>query len=437
MIGARVRGGLGPIGRTSIVPAVVAAVVATLVGACTGLASPTRPVLPSLTPTYGLTWAMAPDVELPSDAFEVSSHPPTGPAGPDTAGHPGHFPGQGIIEDVAVSPSADRLVAVGYVGIAGDWRARAWTSTDGATWRLAAIDDHTLSFAVSVAAGPDGGFVAVGHIGPVAAAWRSSDGLTWTAASVDSLVMSDAGGAPTSRTPDQAERMTAVVATPGGLLAGGSVGPELGGRRARFWSSTDGAAWAAVADQPAVFDGAEVEAITVSGHGIVAVGDAGPARSLAWTSSDGEHWDRVDDQALARGHVVSAVVAPPVGYVAVGSVNDEREAAAWTSPDGQAWTLAPTEPSRLHSGEKIRMTDVVATDQGLVGVGNYVGLQYGTGTSWLSSDGSHWTMAPDQPTFGQGEPEAVITWRDRLVIVGSRGAPDNYIPTVWLSPGLP
>jgi hypothetical protein len=83
------------------------------------------------------------------------------------------------------------------------------------------------------------------------------------------------------------------------------------------------------------------------------------------------------------------------------------------------------------------MTDVVTTPAGFVGVGNYVSLQYGTGTSWLSRDGLAWTQAPDQPTFGQGEPEAVLAWRDRLVIVGSRGAPDNYIPTVWLSPGLP
>jgi hypothetical protein len=49
----------------------------------------------------------------------------------------------------------------------------------------------------------------------------------------------------------------------------------------------------------------------------------------------------------------------------------------------------------------------------------------------------HWTQAPDQPTLGQAEPEAITTWHNQLVIVGSRGAPDNYIPSIWLSPALP
>ena len=429
-----------------LVPGLVGA--SLLLASCSLLASPsptTGPVLPSLTPAFGLTWARATDVELPADAFAVSSHPPTGPAGPDTAGHPGNFPGQAIIEDVAASPSGDRLVAVGYVGIAGDWRARAWSSTDGIHWALVTIDDRSGSFAMAVAAAPGGGFAAVGRVGREAAGWRSDDGRTWSAATVGSLVMGDDGGAVASRGPDDAERMTSIVSTPDGLIAGGSVGPEVTGQaglRARFWRSPDGARWTPVPDEAARFDGAEVEAILAvpGGRGFVAVGGRGAAgfaiSSLAWTSTDGTSWQRVDSPALETGRV-HAVAPLGSGFVAVGSDADEREAVSWTSADGVTWTKAPTEASRLHSGEKIRMTDVVATPEGLVGVGNYVGLQYGTGTSWLSSDGLRWTMAPDQPTFGQGEPEAIIAWRDHLVIVGSRGAPDNYIPTVWLSPGLP
>jgi len=383
---------------------------------------------------------MAPDVELPSDAFEVSSNPPTGPSGPDTAGHPGHFPGQAVIDDVAASGSGDRLVAVGYVGIGGDWRARAWSSTDGRTWHLAVLDDRSASFAVAITVAPDGAFVAVGHVGSLAAAWRSADGRSWTAGRVASLVMADDGGAAGSRAPEEAERMTAVLRTSTGLIAGGSVGPELGGRRARFWRSTDGDEWLPVPDEEAQFAGYEVRSIVDAGTGLTATGDGGhgsPGPSVAWTSPDGLRWDRHDDAALAQGHVVAVADAPTAGVVAVGSDLDEREAVSWTSPDGVTWAKAPTEPSRLHAGEKIRMTDVVTTPAGLVAIGNYVGMQYGTGASWLSADALHWTMGPDQPTLGQGEPEAVITWRDQLVMVGSRGAPDNYIPTVWIGPSLP
>jgi len=407
-----------------------------------GPSTPPRTAAPTLRPAFGLTWAMAPGLERPADAFAVSSNPPTGPAHPDTAGHPGNFPGQAIIEAITASADGGRLVAVGYVGIAGDWHARAWTSTDGMTWTLGSIDDRTASFAVSVATAPDGTFVAVGRAGREATAWRSTDGTAWTQATVDSLVSTGTGtAARPARPPELAERMTVVVATSHGLVAGGSVGAELqGDRRARFWRSTDGSVWSPVADQFAAFDGSEVIDIARAGDGLVAIGRVGggphSAASLAWTSSDGSSWTRVDDEALAGG-LTNAVVASSSGLLAVGSDANELAAVAWSSPDGRTWRQAPNEPSRLFNEEKIRMTDVVTTPAGFVGVGNYVSLQYGTGTSWLSRDGLAWTQAPDQPTFGQGEPEAVLAWRDRLVIVGSRGAPDNYIPTVWLSPGLP
>jgi hypothetical protein len=424
--------------RPPIVTAVRALTLALLAGACSlapgPSATPSRLPQATLTPVLGLTWAMAPDVERPADAFAVSSNPATGPEHPDTAGHPGNFPGQAIIDDVAAG--ADRLVAVGFSGIAGDWRARAWASTDGLSWKLATIDDRTGSFAVRVTANPTGGFVAVGRAGREAVAWVSSDGSSWRRASVGSLVASGE-----ARPAAESERMTAVVATSSGLLAGGSVGPEQGPGDARFWTSADGRAWQPMADVPATFRNAEVVDITAVGTGLVALGRLGgaarPTGSIAWISrTDRGEWERVDDPALAAGLAVS-VADSGTGMLAVGSDLDEREAVAWSSVDGRAWTKAPTETSRLHSGEKIRMTDVVATADGSVAIGNYVGVQYGTGTSWLTTDGLHWMMAPDQPTFGQAEPEAVISWRDRLVIVGSRGAPDNYIPSVWLSPDLP
>jgi len=83
------------------------------------------------------------------------------------------------------------------------------------------------------------------------------------------------------------------------------------------------------------------------------------------------------------------------------------------------------------------MTDVVATANGYVAVGNFVGFQYGTATSWLSADGLSWVQAPRQAALEGGEPEAVIAWLERLVTVGSRGAPDDYIPSAWISPNAP
>ncbi|HEY7525065.1 MAG TPA: hypothetical protein VH720_15565, partial [Candidatus Limnocylindrales bacterium] len=207
--------------------------VALIVAACASPASPiapgpassgrspsaSAPARPSPSPIPGLTWRTA-SVERPAEAFpEIPSDSRT-PSGPGTAGHPGHFPGQSIVENVTGGP--DGLTAVGYVAIDGEWHALAWVSTDGSTWRLERIDDGAASFAVDVTATSAGRIAVVGRSGPDAAAWFRGDGGAWQAAPVTRL------------RGDERERMTAVLATPSGLIAGGSAGPELFERRARF-----------------------------------------------------------------------------------------------------------------------------------------------------------------------------------------------------------
>lgn len=381
-------------------------------------ASPTPPI-------PGLSWEKAPDVERPTDAFAEPSAEPSGPSGPGTAGHPGHFPGQAIVDDVVAT--GDGLTAVGYVGIDGVWTAIAWRSGDGGRWTLESIDDAPASFAVSVAADPRTGRVyAAGRSGPDPVVWAATGG-GWTRTGIPTL----SGGA-------ERERAVAIVATRDGLLAGGSAGPELGDRRARFWRSTDGAVWAPVPDDPA-FAGAEVVAIeSLAAGGYVALGHLGTGQrstgSVAWRSDDGVAWRRVDDPALAGGLANALATDADGSLVAVGSDLDEREAVVWRSTDGGAtWQRAPREDSRLYEPYKIRMTDVVATPGGLVAVGNYVGLQYGTAASWLATSWESWTRSANYPALGQGEMLAVAGGGPGLVAVGSFGAPDNYVPTIWLS----
>jgi hypothetical protein len=377
----------------------------------------------------GLTWVAADDVARPDEAFTGGSAPTTGPAGPGTAGHPGHFPGQAIVDDVVAVP-AGGLVAVGYVGVRGVWTAISWHSSDGRSWTLDPIDRTPGTLAVSVTAGTDatGGaqVVAAGIAGREPAAWTSHDGRTWLRHPV-----------PTLSTGTEAERIAVIAGVDGGYLAGGSVGPELGERHARFWRSADGTTWVPVADDPGL-EGAEVVAIAQAGSGYVALGRLGSGQrgtgSVAWTSPDGRGWSRVAAASLANGLVAGLAQAPDGGLVAVGSDLDEREALAWRSTDGHAWEAAPREPSRIYNdGDKIRMTDVVAVPDGLVAVGNFVTVQFGTATSWISPDGRSWRRASPDAVLQQGEMLAVARGGPGLVAVGSFGAPDNYIPTIWLS----
>ncbi len=128
------------------------------------------------------------------------------------------------------------------------------------------------------------------------------------------------------------------------------------------------------------------------------------------------------------------VEAPFGGLVAVGSDLDRREAVAWTSPDGRVWTRAPTERSREWPGGFVWMTDVAVFGGSVIAIGDYQGLQRGTGTSWVSRDGIHSIQARSAPVQEQGEFYAITEGGPGAIVVGSFGAPDSYVPAIWLSP---
>ena len=337
-------------------------------------------------------------------------------------GHPGHFSGQGYLVDVAAGPGG-RLVAVGYAF--PGWRATAWVSLDGERWARHDLDAGDGSFALSVA-GDESRFVAVGSVGSSPAAWRSTDGETWQRAP-DGPELSE----------DSEVRMaTAAAVADRGFVAGGWAGPLGGPVSARFWASADGLAWRRVADDPGDA-GNRVLSIASGPAGLVAVGSKGPAGdvtgSVAWTSPDGAAWSRAEEDAVLSSAGFAAVASADGGFVAVGSGLEERAAMSWVSPDGSVWKPSPAQATLDNHKLKIRMTDVVADDHRLVSVGNYLlGTQYGSATSWTSGDGLAWTRAPESPPLNQGEMLAVARSASGYVAVGTFGAPDNYVPTVWL-----
>ena len=233
--------------------------------------------------------------------------------------------------------------------------------------------------------------------------------------------------------------MTAVAAGPNSFVAGGSVGPELLDRHARFWVAPYGTDWQPVPDDPVAFADAEVRAITLVEGGFVAVGVVGTVQgwtsAVAWTSPDGREWTRVDDPSFADGLAVAVAPAPFGGLIAVGSDVDRRNAVAWTSFDGQTWTRAPDEASRQHSGGYAWMTDVVSIGDLVIGIGTYQGLQRGTAISWVSRDGLRWDAARSAPGQAGAEFYALAPGGPGAVVVGAFGAPDSYVPEVWFSPG--
>ena len=390
-----------------------------MLGAC----QPSQSAQPTGTPVLGIDWGRATSVERPANYLEtvapsyISVHPIL------------RIAGQGTMADVMALP-AGGYVSVGYSP--PGWTPLAWTSADGLTWRIHEIGTTEFTFPEALASGSDGTAVAVGRSGRSPMAWTTIDGVTWQPHDV-----------PVLGTDGTAERMTAVAAGDGGYVAGGSVGPELAERHARFWTSEDGVTWRPVPDDAAAFADAEVRAITPFGAGFVAMGVLGDAQArtgaVAWVSRDGRAWERVDGPAFDGGEAVAVVESPAGGLVAVGTTVERREAVAWTSPDGRAWTRAPTEDSRLfrsysENGGYIQMTDVAVVGDQLIGVGVFQGLQRGTATSWVSTDGVHWDRAVTAPVQQQVELYAITAGGPGAIVVGAFGAPDSYVPIVLVSP---
>ena len=331
------------------------------------------------------------------------------------------FPGQAILSDVTRANGA--LVAVGYVP--PDWTPAAWTSSNGLDWLLRPIAPTAFTFPVALTSDSSGDLVTVGRSSDLPMAWTSTDGAEWQGHEVPVL-----GGT-------TAERMTAITATSSGYVAGGSVGPELSERHARFWTSNDGAAWEPVADDATSFADAEVRAITAFGDGFVAVGVLGPARhptgAVAWISSDGQTLIRIDDPAFADA-VVSSIVVPPFGgLLAVGSDIEKKAALAWLSSDGRHWR-------RITAGDygdqrNLWMTDVAAIGDQVIAVGTAQATQRSSATAWTSVDGVSWVQSHNAAVFEQVELFAITAGGPGAVSVGVFGGPDSAVPAILVTPG--
>jgi hypothetical protein len=97
--------------------------------------------------------------------------------------------------------------------------------------------------------------------------------------------------------------------------------------------------------------------------------------------------------------------------------------------------VAPDAPSLGNFGLGIEMHDVAWDGTRLVAAGHRLfGTQYPTGLVWVSTDGLAWDRATESAVLSQGKIDGVTAVAGGFAAVGTFGAPDAAIPTVWLSP---
>lgn len=287
---------------------------------------------------------------------------------------PGFSGGSGSAA-VALAQAAGRTVLVGH----DPTGAAAWSLDPGGAWRSAPaqaslrVPDAAGGMTSVVAFG--GGFVAAGYrdqpsrLRSGAGVWRSADGLAWVLdpdpASVfeggrilglavvgDALVAVGAAhdqiegpaaawrwtrsaGWRRAEVPAGGGAMRAVVSAAGGLVAVGVAAADDG---AAAWTSTDGGAWRAVADQPAFHffhQPVRMQALVLASRTLVAAGwrsDPGKGSSVVITSADGIAWTAQPWQASFSGGQIDALSFARGRLVAVGRVGypDTNTAAVWT-----------------------------------------------------------------------------------------------------------
>jgi len=265
--------------------------------------------------------------------------------------------------------------------VLGSVNGRTWTALDGA----AAFTGQGL-VTTAVAAGP-GGYVIVGHESAggrtIAAAWQSAGLTGWQRA---------AGAQPGALDGAGNRQMNAVTATGQGFVAVGSAGS-----RPAAWRSANGRAWSLVTlPLPASAVSAELQFTGANGNTVAALGTevtaAGQRIPFAAVSADGgAEWAETPLPVPrgAAGAAVTSLTAAGGGFTATGT---------YGAPGGEdvvVWTLAPT------AGPRATWTAATPDGMGLAGPGTQAITALTATGSTLTGVGFTATPASERPTIWQ------------------------------------
>lgn len=123
---------------------------------------------------------------------------------------------------------------------------------------------------------------------------------------------------------------------------------------------------------------------------LVAIGNTADGLPLAWTSTDGQSWALVSgDPFGADPALLSAIASGGSGFAVVGrrplDADAPGGALAWWSSDGSTWSQATVDPSfgAVHGPH---MSRLIATDDGYM----LFGTDNGEASVWKSPNGQVW-----------------------------------------------
>jgi hypothetical protein len=256
---------------------------------------------------------------------------------------------------------------------------------------------------------------------PAVAAWRT---VNWLPPTNDPLGPSD-----------PLRRIDGLIGGEDGLIGWGRAPLERGDQvtdSGAVFLSDDGMAWTTVpvGDGVGPQNTSSIHHLATGPRGYLAVGSVccTPDELALWRSPNGLAWERIAPGGLDPTiHVPTSVAALPDGWLLVGMSRVEPGSTIWRSDDGEAWepVLEVDE-----AGSWPAIGAVVTPPTGFVAVGTVVG-DGGTydGAVWSSSDGRTWErIAVDDPALvGEGEVQLYRAWSHAggLLATGLLGTADQ------------
>jgi hypothetical protein len=344
----------------------------------------------------------------------------------------------------AIAASGTTQVAAG----SANGLPAAWVSADGGSvWKRAtgatqaALNRPGNEQLTSVAHGA-AGWLAVG--GPATATPQgpvvigSPDGRTWTEL--------DGAGAFTGQ--GQVVTSAAAAGKAGYVIVGRE--PAGGRTAAAAWYAPNLTGWQlATAARPGGA-GSQMNAVTATGKGFVAVGSAG-TRPAAWLSASGRTWSLVTlplTAGAASAQLQFVAAAPGAKTVAaagteVNAAGQRLPFAAVSADGGATWTMtALPAPRAAGTGANIALTALAAVGGGFTAAGTYGTPGSENVALWTlargAAPGTTWTAAAPAGRGLAGPGEQALTALTQagpmLTGVGFIATPASEQPTIWQSP---
>ena len=327
--------------------------------------------------------------------------------------------GQAVFSGTSTATAAEQQPVLTLIGAQGAARQVNIAAIPGAVTAELAVNAIAASGTTQVAAGSADGFPAL---------WVSTDGgSTWTRA---------AGAAQAVLGRPGVEQLTGVAHGAAGWLAvgGGATAAQgpvvVGSTDGRTWTALDGAAAFAGQGQVVTAAAADPAGYVIAGHQLM----GGRTVAAVWDAPGLTGWQRAAIALPATGDSqLNAVTATGKGFVAVGSAG--TRAAAWLSPTGRTWSLVTVpQPAGAASAQldfvAASGTTVAATGTAATAAGQrvpFAAVSANGGTTWTLDE----LPAPPAARGAATGVTALAAAGSGFTATGTYGTPGSQDVVIW------